>query len=167
MLLATKRAVNSEYGQYPYSPNKVKVRRVKRSTSPFVGVLIIAVIFILGLSFTFMKAGTTYLIWQLNQTKEMNVAIHMDNEKLRLEASKLKSLDRIEQIAANEIGMVKNPSIEYLAFNEKLNSIPNNSAAPLADQGKNDNGIAALNAQENGLLKVIASAFKRGNMAKG
>lgn len=167
MVLATKRAVNSDYGQTAYKTQKVKVRRVKRSTSPLAGVLIIALIFVLGLSYTFMKAGKAHLIWQLSQSKQTTLAMQMENEKLRLEVAKLKSLERIEQIAVSQMGMVKNPGVEYLAFSEGSGSKLKDSAAASVNQEAKNNNIASETQEKKNLLETIASAFTRGILARG
>lgn len=124
MVLATKKAVGFEYG-YPVSNNhpvrkkqqQIKTRTKKRN-SPVVGVVLIVALFATGLSYTYLKALKAQHIWQVQQMKSMNMSLQNENEKLQLEKAKLKSLDRIEQIAGAEMKMVKNPQVEYLAFTQ-------------------------------------------------
>lgn len=123
MVLAAKRAVGSEYG-YPgnyalpkYKKQNRRKKRTLRITSLhkiICGVTLIAAFFLTGLSYTCIKALSAQLNLQVNQLKRENLTIQMDNEKMKLEIARLKSLDRIENIASSRLGMVKDPTVEYL-----------------------------------------------------
>lgn len=175
MVLATKKAVGSEYGysttkrSYQQQAPKVKVR-VKRRTSPLAGVCLIAILFLTGLSYTCLKAWKAQIIWQTQLAKQTNQAIQMENEKLELEVAKLKSLDRVEKIAATQLAMVKDPGIQYLAMQEK------NPAAAVSAAGSDSPGpvkgesIALAATEKNQgrkLIESVAAVLTRGHQDKG
>lgn len=172
MVLATKRAVGSDYS-YPIYENiavreqKTKTRAKKRP-SPLVGIAIISLLFMMGISYTFLQAVKAHLIWQTSQTKQTIAAMQMNNEKLKLEVAKLKSLDRIEQIAASQLQMVKNPGIEYVAFQGGISTNQNSEvpAVASADSGQNATAQASF-IQRNNLIQSIVAAWGKGMLAKG
>jgi len=169
LVLATKRAVGSEYG-YPVQQQitkpepKVKTRTRKRP-APAVGIAVIAIFFIIGISYTFLQAAKAHLIWQVNQAKEANAAIQMDNEKLKLEVARMKSLDRIEAIAVNQLQMVQNPSVVYLSYQSQQGD-STQTPANLAAQA-DDNSAPADVAAKNKLIETIAAVINKGVMDKG
>jgi cell division protein FtsL len=123
LVVVAKKAVGAEYDyqipDYKEKNKRVVSVRVSRSTSPLAimvcGALLIAILFSVGLSYTFIKASKARLHLELSQLQQSNQGIFMENEKLKLEIAKLKSLDRIEKIASVQMGMIKNPEVEYLA----------------------------------------------------
>lgn len=126
MVLAKKKAVGAEYDVYngQYSVPLVKKRKVIRKRhrtslahKVVAGFLSIACLFLIGLAYTSLKAGKARLNWELNQIKQENIAIAENMEKIKLEIAALKSPQRIEQIAVTQLGMIKNPQIEYLVIN--------------------------------------------------
>jgi len=164
LVLATKRAVGAEYGYPGYertSQPKTQVKaRTEKRPSPLAGIGISAILFLMGISYTFLQAAQAHLIWQVNQTKETNAAMQMDNEKLKLEVAKLKSLDRIEMIAVNQLQMVQNPGVEYLAFQAK----------PAANKGGEVPAVQTATAQVlagNNLFETIATALAKGAQDRG
>lgn len=175
MVLATKKAVGSEYGYSTsaraYQQQEPKVRvRVKRRTSPLAGICLIAVLFLTGLSYTYLKACKAHLIWQVQQTKQTNLAMQIENEKLKLEVAKLKSLDRVEKIAETKLAMVKNPGVEYLAMQDKGTAV----TAPVSGQittlpvkGESNPQIAGNQTQGGKLLERVAAVLTSGHKDKG
>lgn len=125
-MVVAKRAVGSEYiyqapVQKTYQKKKI---RVKRSVSAWIavcsGVLLISLLFFIGLSYTYLKASKARMHLELSQMEQVNQQIIWQNEKLRLETEKLKSLDRIEQIASLQMGMTKNPEVNYLVLDSTV-----------------------------------------------
>lgn len=123
MVVATKRAVGSDYAPYYHSAQPLKANgvetRTKKKTSPLpiiVGISLISCAFLMAISFTCLKAVIAHLNWQISQIEEENIVIQEDNEKLTLDIARLKSLDRIEQVATVQMGMVKNPGVEYMVM---------------------------------------------------
>lgn len=169
MVLATKRAVGSEYG-YSIQQNtvvreqKVKVRAKKRP-SPMAGIVIISLLFVIGISYTFLQAAKAHLTWQVSQSKQAIASMQMDNEKIKLQVAKLKSLDRIEMLATSKLQMVKNPGIEYLAYQA---STANNVEIPVLSTNTDKQGSAlAGDVQKSNLIQTIVTAIGKGTLDKG
>ncbi len=125
MILASKRAVGSDYVYQPYyqeqlQPQRQRKVRIKKRPSPLfvviLGISLISMMFLTGLSYTYLKARIAHLNWQINQGKKDIAAMQVQNEKLKLEIARLKSLDRIEKLATAQMGMIKDPGVEYLAM---------------------------------------------------
>lgn len=125
-MVVAKRAVGSEYiYQAPVQKTyQKKIIRVERSVSAWMavcsGVLLINLLFFIGLSYTYLKASKARMHLELSQMEQVNQQIIWQNEKLRLETEKLKSLDRIEQIASLQMGMTKNPEVNYLVLDSTV-----------------------------------------------
>lgn len=142
MVLERKKAVGAEYlytGQYsaPLEKEQRAVRKRHKISLAYkvaAGLLSISCLFMIGLAYTSLKAGKARLNWELNQVKQANAAIAMNIEKLKLDIAAIKSPERIEQVAITELGMTKNPRIEYLVmngvFNEKAESTGQNREVP-------------------------------------
>ena len=98
------------------------VRRQVKSNADFRRALALVflgmalVLFLLGISYTFVKAGVSHLSYQVNALQQENEVIVMENEKLRGRIAELRSLSRIEFIASMEIGLVKNNAVEYMVL---------------------------------------------------
>lgn len=71
-----------------------------------------------GLMLTATHSQITHKTANINQTKEEISDLQNANERLKLEIDRLKSLDRIEQIATTELGMIQPGinDIEYIAY---------------------------------------------------
>lgn len=126
MVVAAKKAVGSEYVyQLPARKSetqnaiRVKVSRKTPMLGVACGVMLITVLFSIGLSYIFIQAIQAKMHFELTQLQHSNQDIIMQNEKFKLEIAKLKSLDRIEQIAVINMGMIKNPEIQYLALQDE------------------------------------------------
>jgi len=142
LVVATKRAVGAEYGyQVPsHSPRPqqhIRVR-VRRRLSPMAcmaaGICLVTLLFCIGLSYIYVKALKAQLYYQINMNKQAVLTINAENDKLELEIARLKSLDRIEDIATQKLGMIKNPEVQYLVLqdrneNAKPGGLPANIAA--------------------------------------
>lgn len=125
MVLVREKAVGAEYlytGHYstPLEKEQRVIRKRHKISLAYkvaAGILSISCLFMIGLAYTSLKAGKARLNWELNQVKQANTAITTNIEKIKLDIAALKSPERIEQIAVTELGMVKNPRIEYLVMN--------------------------------------------------
>lgn len=153
MVVAAKKAVGSEYVyQLPAykseQKNTVQVK-ISRKTSPVFGVacgvMLITVLFTIGLSYIFIQAIQARMHFEMTQLQHSNQDIIMQNEKFKLEIAKLKSLDRIEEIAVVNMGMIKDPEIQYLALRDETE--------------------AGLKAAQNGTMQ--ASQDLAGNVSTG
>lgn len=142
MVVAAKKAVGAEYDYRPpaYGPKKTKTVRVRVSRkksgvfATLCGVALIAVFFFMGLSFTFLKAYEAKIHFDLTQMEKVNQEIIMQNEKLRIEIARLSSLDRIEALASAQIGMIKEPRVEYLALQAQPDAARAADEAAAAEQ---------------------------------
>lgn len=168
MVVAAKQAVGAEYDyqlqQQPLSrPKQTVKRRIKRRPSPVVAVVLgmglIAFFFSVGLSYTYLKAVKAQLVYQIQQMKQDNQAILLENEKLNLEIAKLKSLDRVEKIATQEMGMVKNPQIEYLAGLGTTKEAPSGDLAQEKTDAAGSGIVSQDKASMGNLFKRIAAAI--------
>ncbi|MDX9871658.1 MAG: hypothetical protein RBT41_04465 [Clostridia bacterium] len=175
MVVAAKKAVGAEYGyRLPaYGPKKtttVRVRVSRRNSglfATFCGVALIAVLFFMGLSFTFLKAYEAKLHFDLTRMNKVNQEIFMQNEKLRIEIARLNSLDRIEALAIAQMGMIKAPKVEYLALqanpaSKGLAAEANALAAAeemVAQAGGTEDNAGNLSAGRK-LLNTIAAVIK-------
>lgn len=133
MVMAGKKAVGAEYfcgQQYGFAQKKqslaekkqqkVSDRKAQASSACVVVVctLLLSCLFLMGLGYTFLKANLACLNWELQKIKQENIAIASEIEKTKLEIAGLKALDRVEQLAVAQLGMVKNPNIEYLVMHD-------------------------------------------------
>lgn len=166
MVLAKKQAVGAEWDAQSYvytrpekSNNRKPRQRQKTShTAQLVlGFSLIALIFLTGISFTWLKAYKAQLNHQLTQTKAEIQALQTANQRMEVEIARLKSLNRIENIAVTKLGMVKNPGIEYLALAAEKPAAKVAAAAPVAGRGG-----------EKGILgRLVAAITTWSLLAKG
>ena len=126
MLLANKKAAGAEnlFTHQDRTPQVRTQKVIKRSYKPspvyktVVGILLISCIFFTALAFTFIKARTACLNWELSQIKQENAVLAENIEKTKLEIASQKSLSRIKSIAVNDLGMIERPQITYLVMND-------------------------------------------------
>lgn len=91
-----------------------------RSTVAIVLSTMAFVLFLMGISYIFVKAGVTRLNWEVNQLTAQNESTMMENERLKGEIAGKKSLERIEAIAIQELGMVKEADIQYMVLSDTV-----------------------------------------------
>lgn len=173
MLVATKRAVGSEYEyRMPVfkEDDKKKARvRIRRNNSPLAGIvcglLLIALLFSTGLSYTYLKAYKARVFWGITQMQQTNKAIQNQNAKLELEAARLKSLDRIASIAATQMGMTPTTDVQYLVLEVGTAELPHPAVQQSAVLAQENGGETSLGRK---LLEGIVTMIKeRGLVLKG
>ncbi|MDA8236003.1 MAG: cell division protein FtsL [Clostridia bacterium] len=111
-----------DYYNEKNSPRPQKrVRRVKKvkKNHKAVYVFVVLVAFLLGIFFTARYAQVAMQGYQINALKERLTALQADNQRLEIEANKLKSLNRIEKIAMADLGMVKPEGVQFIAVEDK------------------------------------------------
>lgn len=120
--------VAPKYTDYTYEPTIAVPKRKKQNNKHVSSKLKYAIISLIVLAFGIGLALTSraalyysqgYEITRLNREIE---SLQTDNERLKLEIEQLCSLDRVENMALTELGMVK-PSkedIKFLPVNEKF-----------------------------------------------
>ncbi|MDR1206180.1 MAG: cell division protein FtsL [Peptococcaceae bacterium] len=122
----SKRVVNgNQYAGVPEYRTKRRtvIRKKIKPKASSVAVLtyvlyFLTVLFAIGMAYIFVEASITRLNWEIHQQITDNEALMMDNEKLRLEISKKKSLDRVESLAEQELGMIKAANIDFMIISE-------------------------------------------------
>lgn len=158
MVLARKKAVGAEYDflyqeALPQKPKRIVVQRQKEAFPYYqlvAGLLLLSCFFTTALAYTFVKARLTCLNWELKQIEMKNAALFTDLEKMKLEIAEAKSLQRIKNLALNDLGMVENPGVEYLVFSQLY------SEEPLATM---DVLQVAEGLDQKGIIKTIYEAF--------
>jgi cell division protein FtsB len=159
LVLARKKAVGAEYDfAYQYAvPQKKKQVVVKRRTQTFpcykvvTGLLLLSCFFVTALAYTYVKARITCLNWELNQIKKENTAIVANIEKTKSEIASAKSLQRIKYLAINDLGMMENPRIEYLA----MNNVYAEKAENVSQKGEQSEAQLASGETKNSIFKTI------------
>lgn len=99
---------------------QVKSNADYRQAVAWVFLAMAAVLFLMGISYTFVKAGVSNLNYQVNTTISANERIMLENERLRGQIANLESLDRIESIASQEMGMVRTTDMEYMVLSSTV-----------------------------------------------
>jgi len=162
LVLAKKQAVGAEWDVPDYAnaqPQQTNNRkpRQRQKTSPtarlVLGISLIALVFLTGISFTWLQAYKAQLNYQLNKTKAEIQALQTANQRMEVEIARLKSLDRIENIATSQLGMIKNSGIEYLALEKEKPAAKAVAAAPVVGGGG-----------EKGILGRLVAAITTWNL---
>ncbi len=99
---------------------QVKSNAEFRRTAAWVFFGMALVLFLLSMSYIFVKAGVSRLNYQINTLQAENERIVLENEKIRGRIAELRSLDRIAAIASQELGMVKNEAVEYMVMSSTI-----------------------------------------------
>lgn len=134
-----------------YQGELTRRKRRAKKTNPVTEKLVITgcVLFamVVGLMLTATQAMITDRADKIIQAKTEISNLQNGNERLKLEIAELKSLDRIEQIARTELGMVspEPKNIQYLALSET-----ETNGQEVADkaQGKEASGIVGVKTGE-------------------
>jgi len=125
--MVRKKAVGTDYIPENYAENYTnkkqthKVRTSRKShwvlrVTP--GVAVIALIFIICFSLVIQNVWINFLGFQTSELKKEILDIQESIEKLKLEIAAQGSLDRIENIAINKLGMVYPKSVHYIFPND-------------------------------------------------
>lgn len=121
-----------------------KVKKVKRNPKVvYFGLVLIA--FLLGLVIAAKQAQVAVTGYEVSELKQQLAILELENQELVMEVGKLKSLERIEKIALNELGLVK-PEAYQLVVVESSNK----SEAQLETAEK-----LAEKPREEGILQVL------------
>ena len=129
------------------------------------GICLVTLLFCIGLSYIYIKALKAQFYYQINLNKQAVLAITAENDRLALEIARLKSLDRIEHIASQKLGMVRNTEVQYLVLHDRNKDakpvdLPVNVAAVREDEGKVSTG-------KKFLMQLAAVFSKASKMEKG
>jgi len=79
-----------------------------------------SVLFLMGITYIFVKAGVSQMNYSINAIQAENEQIILENDKIRGRIAELRSLERIEAIASQDLGMVKNEHVEYMVLSSTI-----------------------------------------------
>jgi cell division protein FtsL len=118
-LLAAKKLDDAIYEPIPELPQEeVMHHRPKSRVTPrffkFLYVSAVVCLFCSGLYFCSLALGIATKGYEINQLKKEISDLETTNERLRLEIVRLDSLERVEMVAYNELGMKKPETEDYL-----------------------------------------------------
>lgn len=129
MLLA-KEKVNyydvADYGRK--TRKKIKTTRKYKKNPKVLLILFIIAAFLMGLFLASKYAQLAISGYEIGKMKDSLSKLQMQNEQLTLEVAKLQSLDRIEKIAVEKLGMGKPEGIQYVAV-EPITGSPSREEA--------------------------------------
>lgn len=162
--MAVAAKLNQEYA-YPdyapsreqYSPKKTQVKRKSAINFQLMVVSAIGLVFLTGLFFIMTQAIITNRSDKITQTKAEILDLQNANDRLKLKIAELKSMNRIELIARNQLGMVspQTGSIEYIAMSDTADL---GQAAAAGDQV---NQTAAGESEQHSVLQTISRLVSR------
>ncbi|NLL19046.1 MAG: hypothetical protein GX262_08465 [Clostridia bacterium] len=118
-MLAAKKLDDPIYEPIPEQPQEeVLHHRPKSRVTPrfykFLYVSAVICLFCSGLYFCSLALGIATKGYEINQLKKEISDLETANERLRLEIVRLDSLERVEMLACNELGMKKPEAEDYL-----------------------------------------------------
>ena len=93
---------------------QVRSHAIYRRTLAWLFLGMSTVLFMMGFSYTFIKADISKVNYNINALQRENDEILLENDIIRGEIAELHSLERIEEKAARELGMIKNVKAEYM-----------------------------------------------------
>ncbi|MCL1805032.1 MAG: septum formation initiator family protein [Clostridiales bacterium] len=102
------------------------IRREVRSNSEFrrtiawVFLGMSSVLFLMGITSIFVKAGVSQVNYNINSIRAENEQLLLDNDRVRGQIAELRALDRIEEIARRDLGMIKNETVEYMVLSTTI-----------------------------------------------
>lgn len=116
MILAKEKISYADYQDYSRKTRKrvKKVRKFKKNPKLLFALLIIAT-FVLGLFLASKYAQLAISGYQIGKMKDNLAKLQMENEQLSLQVTKLQSLDRIEKVAVEKLGMMEPEGVQYIA----------------------------------------------------
>jgi len=79
-----------------------------------------SILFLMSITSIFVKAGVSRLNYSINSLQSENEEILLHAAKLSGKNAELRSLERIEAIAVNELGMIKNESVDYMVLSTTI-----------------------------------------------
>ena len=115
------------------------------------------VLLLMLFSYTFVRAGVSRLNYEMNTLKRENAEIVLESERIRGQIAELRSLDRIEEIASRELGMIKNTEVEYMLLSSTTVAEGKIKAAQEAAEAE----MAVEDSAQARWISVISSLWAR------
>ncbi|NPV26570.1 MAG: septum formation initiator family protein [Firmicutes bacterium] len=150
------------YDYYELSRNNpTPQRRAKLTHRRKVGlkVLLVGAVlsgFVFGLVLTFYYLYSVRLGYQVVALQNEIASIKKENAYLELEVARLKSLDRIEQVATTRLGMVKPQEVEMLQVARNQPVSPGKGASTLAANKQAASALEAPTKNRHPLIEAAA-----------
>jgi len=85
-------------------------RRRKFLTIVFVCLIVLSLLFLR----IWMSSDAVEIAYEIDELDAKKQALQKENEKILVEISKLKSTDRVSEIATNELNMVRSPETKVI-----------------------------------------------------
>ena len=129
-----------------------------RATILIVFVGIVGALLCMGFTQAYVRAGISRLNYEINEIRGQNEQILLESEKVRGQIAGLRSLDRIEEIASGELGMIKNEEVEYMILSTTIVSegkIRATEDVEEAEAAAGEQGLGALKTWLNALVNMI------------
>lgn len=105
----------SRVGDGVYVERKSKIRMRKRHKGASDTILCVAILVALALALTARYAAIAKINFEISRLDKDLAELRAENERLEIQISRLTSLERIEEIAMNKLGMKKPQEIRTLA----------------------------------------------------
>lgn len=99
---------------------QIRSNAVYRRTVVWVASGLLSFLFLMGFSNAYLQAGISRVYYDINTAQNEKERILLENDKIRGQIAELRSLERIEEIASRELGMVKNDRIEYMVLSNAI-----------------------------------------------
>jgi len=85
----------------------------------------------------------TELGYKLIKLENVKIALEEENKRLELSAETLSSLDRIEKIASNHLGMIRPKEVKFIALNPVAKINPGNDIGAISNNYEKENNFWA------------------------
>jgi cell division protein FtsB len=107
------------------APKRIVRRQIRsnaeiRRTTAFVFLVMASILFFMGMTSIFLKAGVSRLNFSINSLSAENELVLLENARTRGMIAELRSLDRIEELARRELGMIKNEQIDFMVLSSTI-----------------------------------------------
>lgn len=135
-----------------------KVRKLKYKKNPRTfAVIVVMTFFLMGLGLAARYAQLTTAGYKINNLKKQVSSLQNENDQLDLQVKKMESLNRIETIAVDKLGMQKpnaQEGVQFLAIDPAENSKSKGNNTQLA---RNEQTTKSKAQKKTGLLQAFAN----------
>jgi cell division protein FtsL len=135
----------------PFVERKAKVRMHRKSRGALDTIICASLLVLLALALTARYAAITRASFEISKLDRELSSVRAENERLQIQIARLTSLERIEEIAMNRLGMEKPGEVRTLAYNPPAvdsRDVAQSSAKDMVAERLQDTG----NRLDDGLL---------------